>query len=278
MPLGPAPGVATTSTRPPAARTTVPRSMSTASTAPSPAMTGPSGNPSPSAMTSNSSGSCLRSLMRRPSGDVDAEQLEGVVAGDPPHGVAGKAGQRLGDEVGRGGGPLGVGPVRSEQQAVGPHLADQVADVVLPERRHPYVLTEDVPGTVAEVARVAVERRVGDVGVDLPAHEQPSPTADVRPPHAAVAERPVLVAGQGVLRLVVVVEVEDARLHSQIIIDVDFKNRPLKASRTRGRLARAVGQVLTVRFAMLAAQRDGAHDPEQDGRNLRTESAVLGAQ
>src|SRR5215472_1974603 len=153
MPFGPPPGVATTSTRPPAARTTVPRSMSTASTLPSRAMTGPSGKPSPPAMTSNSSGSCLRSFMC--SRDLDAEQFEGVVAGDPPHGVVGQAGQRLGDEVGRGGGPLGVGPVRSEQQAVGPHLADQRADVVLPERRHPHVLTEGVPGMVAEAARVA---------------------------------------------------------------------------------------------------------------------------
>src|SRR5215469_17755431 len=122
MPFGPPPGVATTSTRPPAARTTVPRSM-----------TGPSGKPSPPAMTSNSSGSCLRSFMC--SRDLDAEQFESVVAGDPPHGVVGQAGQRLGDEVSRGGGPLGVGPVRSEQQAVGPYIADQRADVVLPERR-----------------------------------------------------------------------------------------------------------------------------------------------
>src|SRR5215470_17536217 len=150
MPFGPPPGVATTSTRPPAARTTVPRSMSTASTAPSPATTGPSGKPSPSAMTSKSSGSRLRSLMRRPSGDVDAEQLEGVVAGNPPHGVVRQTGQRLRHEVSRGGGPFGVGPVGSEQEAVGSHLAHQRPDVVLPEWRHPHVFGEGIAGMVAE--------------------------------------------------------------------------------------------------------------------------------
>src|SRR5258708_11990427 len=134
--------------------------MSTASTAPSPAMTGPSGKPSPSAMTSNSRGSCLRSLMRRvpvrrPSGDVDAEQLEGVAAGDPPHVVVREMGQRLRDEVGGGDGPLGVGPVRSEQEAADPHLAAHRPDLVLPKRRHPHVLPEDTPGIGPEAARTA---------------------------------------------------------------------------------------------------------------------------
>ena len=58
-----------------------------------------------------------------------------------------------------------------------------------------------------------VEGRVGDVGVDRAAHEQPAPAVDVGPPHAPVAQRAVPVPGERVLGLVVVVvEVEDPRL------------------------------------------------------------------
>ena len=50
-----------------------------------------------------------------------------------------------------------------------------------------------------------VERRVGDVRVDRAADEQPALAVDVGPAHAAVAQRAVGVAGEGVLGLVVVV-------------------------------------------------------------------------
>jgi hypothetical protein len=57
IPLGPPPGRATTSTFPPARRSTRPPSMSTARTAPSSPTTGPSVKPSPWPSTSNESGS-----------------------------------------------------------------------------------------------------------------------------------------------------------------------------------------------------------------------------
>ena len=66
---------------------------------------------------------------------------------------------QLGDPVGRLGQPLHVRPVRAEDHSVLTHEADDLVDVVLPERVDPDVAAERVDRVLGEVARHAPRRR-----------------------------------------------------------------------------------------------------------------------